>query len=258
MRTLLDISLIWIFTSTCFATAIDTGEINEQLEIAIDIPTEAVTGKPFKVTLSIKNEGLKSFAKFQQDLPAGMEAKPENVQNAQFTFKDQTMKLIWDKLPDTNSIIITYNIWINADMNGDFPIGGKFTYIENNEKHDTTLVNSVVHVIQHHDKPTPVSITAKTGKLNSTNKIVFRIQIAASKNKLSLANLTYKHKIKHEINEEIHNKMHKYTIGEFLNFRDAKTELINIKNTNKITDAFLTAYKNGHRISINQAIKLTK
>jgi hypothetical protein len=254
----LDISLIWIFTSTCFATAIDTDEIKEQLEITIDIPTEVVTGKPFKATLSIKNKGLKSFAKFQQVLPAGMEAKPENVQNAQFTFEDQTMKLIWDKLPDTNYIITTYNIWVNSDMNGPYPIGGRFTYIENNEKHDTTLVNSVVHVIQYQDRPAPVSIAAKEGKLHSSNKIAFRIQIAASKNKLSLANLTYKHKIKYEINEEIHNKMYKYTIGEFHNFRDAKTELTNIKNTNKITDAFLTAYENGHRISINQAIKLTK
>ena len=67
-----------------------------------------------------------------------------------------------------------------------------------------------------------------------------------------------KHAIEYKIYEEIHNKMYKYTIGEFLNFKDAKNELINIKNTNKVTDAFLTAYENGHRISINQAIKLTK
>ena len=65
------ISLIWIFTSTCFATTIDTSGIKEHLEIAIDIPTEAITGKPIKVTLSIKKGDLYSFAKFQQTLPAG-------------------------------------------------------------------------------------------------------------------------------------------------------------------------------------------
>jgi len=258
LRTLLYISLIWIFTSTCFATTIDTSGIKEHLEIAIDIPTEAITGKPIKVTLSIKKGDLYSFAKFQQTLPVGMVAKPENVQNAQFAFEDQTMKLIWDKLPDTNSIIITYNIWVNTDMNGPFPIGGRFSYIENNEKHDTTLINSVVNIMQYQEEAPPVSMREGKYELDSHNKIVFRIQIAASKNKLSLAELTSKHAIEYKIYEEIHNKMYKYTIGEFLNFKDAKNELINIKNTNKVTDAFLTAYENGHRISINQAIKLTK
>jgi len=228
------------------------------LEIAIDIPTEAIAGKPIKVTLSIKKGDLYSFAKFQQNLPAGMEVKPENVQNAQFTFEDQTMKLIWDKLPDTNYIITTYNIWVNSDMNGPYPIGGRFTYIENNEKHVTTLINSVVNVMQYQEEPASVSMIETEDNLNSPNKIAYRIQIAASKNKLSLAELTSKHAIEYKIYEEIHNKMYKYTIGEFLNIRDAKTELTNIKNTHKITDAFLTAYKNGHRITINQAIKLTK
>ena len=234
-------------TNTCF------GVSEERVGISINFPDKVFAGQSFKMELTINKGNTHSFAKFQQELPIGMKATAGNTLNAQFSFKDQTIKMIWDKLPDTNIMVISYNIFVNPEMHGKIPIGGKLIYVENNEKHTTTLLNSVINIAQNKETEPKHPITSNINK-----NIVFRVQISASKEQLSLKKLANSYSMPDKIMEEIHNNMFKYTIGEFSNIIDAKTALDRIKNKNGINDAFLTAYEYNHRISINQAIKLTK
>ena len=75
------------------------------VKVSMDIPSEVIQGSSFLVTLLITKGDLNSFAKFQQQLPTGLVAKPIKTQNAHFSFNAPTVKVIWDKLPDTNHII---------------------------------------------------------------------------------------------------------------------------------------------------------
>jgi hypothetical protein len=157
--------------------------------------------------------------------------------------------------------MICYNISVNANISGKVPITGRFMYEEDNKSNSVTLDSTSVNILQKnepHTREVAVRPKEKIYEKDNTQIVVFRIQIAASAKQLPIIQLSSRYSISDEINEENHNNMYKYTIGPFKDFMIAKTTLNKVKMTNGVSDAFLTAYKNNQRISVNHAIRLTK
>lgn len=90
-----------------------------------------------------------------------------------------------------------------------------------------------------------------------TDKVSFRIQIAAAQDKANVTDLAKKFNIEAaKIREEEHSGMFKYTVGEFSSLPDARKEL----NANPAmkSGAFVAGYQNGQRIDLEDAIRLSK
>ena len=119
-----------IFLINLFLGSFFEGEVG----VKIDTPTEVVAGNEFQVKVTIDKGKIESFSRFLQELPAGLKATSVNSSNADFTFRENKVRVIWLKMPETESVTITYTIKVDPRLKGTFDLTGKFSYIENNER----------------------------------------------------------------------------------------------------------------------------
>ena len=101
--------------------------------------------------------------------------------------------------------------------------------------------------------PVPANITPPI-----KSSVEFRVQIAASSKKVSNTHFLNKYNISEIIHYEIHNEMNKYTVGSFSNYKSAKEHMSFIRNNKGVEGAFVTAYKNDKRITVHQALEISK
>ncbi len=105
-----------------------------EVAVKLTAPSTVTAGDEFQVKITLNKGKLESFSRLLQDLPAGLKATSINSANADFTFKDNKVRLIWLKLPEGDSVSVTYNIKVDQRLKGTFNLSGRFSYIENNER----------------------------------------------------------------------------------------------------------------------------
>ncbi|MCX7987758.1 MAG: hypothetical protein N2662_12545 [Bacteroidales bacterium] len=106
----------------------------DDVKIQINAPTEVTAGDEFQVKITLHKGNLQSFSRLVQELPAGLKATSGYSANADFTFKDNRVRLIWLKLPESDTLTITYTIKVDQRLKGTFDLVGKFSYIADNER----------------------------------------------------------------------------------------------------------------------------
>ena len=106
----------------------------QDVEISIDHPELVNAGTDFEVTVTIKKGSLTDYSRFSQDLPLGLAATNVSSPNADFSFDEQRVRIIWLKLPEANEIKVSYRISVDARLKGTFALGGVFAYVVNDER----------------------------------------------------------------------------------------------------------------------------
>jgi len=106
----------------------------QDVEISIDHPNRVNAGENFKVTVNIKKGSLTDYSRFSQDLPLGLTATNVNSPNADFSFDEQRVRIIWLKMPETNEISVSYLIAVDSRLTGSFNLGGVFAYVVEDER----------------------------------------------------------------------------------------------------------------------------
>ena len=109
------------------------------IEIKMDTPAQINAGQEIKVQIVIDKGDLTGFSRFQMDLPNGLTAENVSSANADFSFKDQKVRLIWLKLPSEKTLTFSFNIICNERLKGNFSLTGKFSYIDNNERKSLSI-----------------------------------------------------------------------------------------------------------------------
>lgn len=92
--------------------------------------------------------------------------------------------------------------------------------------------------------------------MKSKPGLVFRVQIAAGPNKVDPALFKTKYGINDAVVIEEHEGLVKYVVGEFGSYRPAKTFSNELRDNNKVEGPFVTAYKDGVRIHVKEALDL--
>jgi len=120
----------------CYTVLLLLGNIFRQGDVTVKMesPETVTAGTVFKVRLVFSKSDIQSFSRFYQDIPDGLQVEPQKSANADFSFQDNRIRLIWLKLPETDTFSVEYTIRPDPRLKGKFTLKGVFSYIDNNER----------------------------------------------------------------------------------------------------------------------------
>jgi len=250
--------------------------------------------REFLVEMKISKGNISRFAKIEEYIPEGYTAFEVDSKNGIFSFQDQTMKILWMDVPEDPDFIVSYKLYKNPGKTfGDLNISGIFYYIEGNQTksieiiqkdYDLAILTSGdtvraldiagnipgqesgpeeyagpvrIEEIQQSDQMTVKDRTDDDDTmLQPENGIYFRIQLLASHEDLDVNTYFAKFRLILNVKKEIHEGLRKYTVGSFTSYKDATDYCSYLWSKTNIKDAFVTAYYNGRRIAVHDAIMM--
>lgn len=92
--------------------------------------------------------------------------------------------------------------------------------------------------------------------LQSKAGLVFRVQVSAGPNQVDPAVVASKLGLTETVMLEENEGMFKYVVGEFGSYRPAKTFSNSLRDNNGVDGPFVTAYKDGSRIHVKEALDM--
>lgn len=105
-------------------------------------PYKTTTGNELIVKLLVYKKAMNKFAKIEEQVPAGYEAKSMETKDGIFTFKDGLVKFVWMNLPAEPGFVVSYRlIPSSAKTPGAVTIKGQLSYIDEGK-------NILVDIIQ--------------------------------------------------------------------------------------------------------------
>jgi hypothetical protein len=270
--------------------------------LAIRQTPVAVNGNGYIVSILVNKEGNKHFAKIEELVPDGYTAAEVESMGGIFSFSDQKARIIWRNLPMQPDFIVSYRL-IARDENAGIPdLKGEFSFMQNEitasrviVQRDTDLRaltenekrNLIASVPFERPSPataqaartplvagtvgTPARVTPVAGErrrpslrpgteitkpLESESGVYYRVQLAAGHRPVDIERYFSRLNITDDVRSEIHDGWIKYSIGSYYNYRTARDYRVHIWNTTPITDAFVAAYNEGERITVQEALMI--
>lgn len=118
----------------------------EDVEISHNIPEFLVAGQSYDVDLTINKGDIEGFAKFQMEVPDGVNVISTEISNSSFTFSDGIVKNIWMSIPADGEIILSYKLEVGANYQGTGTIKAQFVYIKDNERYSVGMNDFLVTI----------------------------------------------------------------------------------------------------------------
>ena len=268
----------------------------DQVKCIRQIPyiADQETGE-YIINLLVNKGNKEKFAKIQENVPEGFKAVSIESKDAIFTFKDQTIKLLWMNLPADPYFVVSYKL-VPDEGNSEKPVlNGTLSYIENDNtlsiditEQDVNLSNTSkenllavvsiateavsepVNLVQPQDYSGKVKIeiaesalramredTKLTNMLEPESRIYYRVQIAAGHRPININRYFKKYNLDKDVRTEFHEGWRKYSVGSFLVYKSARDYRVHIWNTTTIDDAFVSAYNDGKRVTVQEALMIT-
>lgn len=255
------------------------------------------------VNLVINKEDTDKYAKIEEVVPAGFRAENIEGKGGIFSFRDQTVKFIWMNLPPEPTFTISYKlIPVQPDAAASPQIAGVFSYLNNDMTQSVNVIQSdfdpntltknelltiastspvtqpatvtppvttpVATPVATRPEQQPVSrpvaerpqLAARTqvmSQLEPETGIYYRVQLAAGHKPVNVNRYFRRLNVVDEVRTEIHDGWIKYSIGSYYDYKAARDYRVHIWNTTPVKDAFVAAYNNGNRITVQEALMVT-
>ena len=109
------------------------------------IITGGATANEYNVLVKIKKGGIKGFAKFQEVLPAGFNAKGDKLNGSSFSVSDGKLKFVWVSLPTDDELVVSYILEKTPSAAADAKLdNGEFSYLENDQSKKVKMAVDVI------------------------------------------------------------------------------------------------------------------
>jgi hypothetical protein len=261
---------------------LETPQTNSNVSVTASrkVPSTSSTNE-FNVEITVKKGTISGFAKLEETVPAGYNAVGLETNGSVFSFVDGKAKFLWMSVPASDEFKVSYKLSGAADFKGDCSIEGIFSYVENEEtkkaiiaKTSTTIGSSDV-VAQNNaqtsatenakaeptakptpepkQNPAPKAVTKVSSPVASKG-IVFRVQVCAVHKNVPNNYFNDLFKISDEVFSETHEGWFKYTTGSYGEYQAARNRRVNLADNGVNTGPFVTAYNNGNRITVQEAL----
>jgi hypothetical protein len=107
---------------------------DDSVTVTVNSVDSARPGETINVELVIDKNDITSFAKIQTELAEGLNAEGLELNGGTFSYQNSLVKIFWFSLPPEKTVTISYQINIPPSYTEDIKLGGKFSYIVNNER----------------------------------------------------------------------------------------------------------------------------
>lgn len=236
----------------------------------------------YQIDLTIIPTDIEGFAKVEEIIPEGLAASSNNKnEDAKFSFKDNKVKFLWMSFPKKDTLKLSYIINSVQNETKNYTINGSFSFLkeESTEKHifnsveinttkedddeitetelaeettETTTEEQPIETSNTQNKETEVvsTPTAETG-------VTYKVQIGAGRKEVPTSYFDTKFNVKDNINIETHEGWVKYVVGSYKVYKAARDKRNKIWATNNINGAFVTAYNQGNRILVQEALMIS-
>ncbi len=262
----------------------------KQLACIREQPYYDQTNNQLIVNLLVYKNGKEKFAKIEEVIPEGYTAVAQESKEPIFTFKNNLAKFIWMNLPSDPYFVVSYKL-VPEEGTGEIPgITGEFSYVDNGntkivdiiQLENINLANRDQEALKQIIDNAYMEIAQAQAKVRETEKfevaaseeppvaegqdlapvlepeegVYYRVQLAAGHKPVNINQYFKKYNLKHEVESEKHEGWIKYSIGAFEIYKDARDYRVYIWNTTVIDDAFVAAYNNGQRITVQEALMI--
>ncbi len=257
--------------------------------------TPVPDGEDFIVNLLVyKAHPADGFARIEELVPEGYRAEEIESSGGLFSFSRKKVEIHWNTLPAEDFLTVSYRLIPEEEITGTPEISGYFSFMEEGTPRTTeiperrdeirklsaedkfSLIAGLLPAVKEHlPGTTPEIITveepphkelpeltpaasALPNPLQKEPGIYYRVQIAAGRRDIVDINEYFRRRnIRREVATEIHEGWVKYSIGSYYIYRDARDSRNIIWETSPIDDAFVAAYNEGVRITVQEALMVT-
>lgn len=247
----------------------------------------------YNVEVKIKKGNIKGFAKFQEVLPAGFNAKGDKLSGSSFSVADGKLKFVWVSLPTDEELVVSYVLEKTSSASADAKLdNGEFSYLENDQSKKIKLPVDVIGTKTETPVQTPTVATqpvattepVKTEPVTTTTEpvktepvatttepvktepkaavtkkegsVIYNVQIGAFTNAIQSDVLAKKFNISENIKSEMAQGFNKFMVGNFNEYKEARTHRENVKQKG-CNSAFVVAYNGAKRITVQEALMIT-
>ncbi len=116
----------------------------EDVTVEQNLPDRVEQGNEFVVTVTIDKSTIEGYAKFQVVLPEGVTATEIETGVAKFNFESKKAKFVWMTLPEERVFEISYKVTVNDPSLTEIPVGGTFSYLDENQRMTVDLPARIV------------------------------------------------------------------------------------------------------------------
>ena len=240
---------------------------NNEQGISVKRQEPFVNSKGEVITNLLVNKGnlpADQFAKVQEKVPEGYQAESIETKDAIFTYKNNEVKFLWMTLPAEQEFLISYKLVPNSgSASSDLALNGSFSYIKDGVTQTVDVVETSEYLADNSSADKTNDIAENTQEDNTQNEIddsktvSYKVQIAAGHKKLrSIKRYFRKLKMTENVSVEMHDGWRKYTVGKYNLYKEARDHRVNVWNNTKINDAFVSAYNNEQRITVQEALMI--
>lgn len=227
-----------------------------------------------RVDIIIRKGLTRGFARYSDVLPEGFSAKAVKTEGGSFSMADGKLKFVWVSVPDKEELHLSYLLWCKTEAR-EITLKGEYSYLEHNQSKKIDVPDLPIRFDQalsvkatqtnktEAGEGLPKTSTAQqeTGERlaeqskKQAGNPSFAIQIGAFTN-ASVKAQTLKRRFK--INEKIRSEMQegytKFMIGTHAVYADARSKRNTVVQNNGVKSAFVVAYNNGKRITVQEAL----
>jgi cell division septation protein DedD len=260
--------------------------VEPQKELKITRTISAVSStNDFLITLKIQKDGTKGFARFSDDVAEDITVKAVKTDGGSFSVADGKLKFVWVNVPEKEELEISYTI--SGNTSNVVMLGGEYSYLEDNQSKKCKAGSETISfqtaqlsnetkqqkvkpadpelVVPATTESVEASIANKLGETNLPNfskkntvKLNYQVQVGAFTNaKVTSKKLKKKFKINEKINSEMQAGFSKFMIGSHTEYKDARNQRETMQKVNGVKSAFVVAYNEGKRITVQEALMIT-